>query len=371
MVRQRKNQTQNKIKYNNNKPQNMNLSEEFDTTQETDAEEIPTTSSSSVNSNEKQEYINTPSQKRLRDVLQNSLLGNVCKTPRLTLTESPLKFITIMEKRFDKLSNLLETMLISKFNECKQDLLHEFDKRFSVMKTNIDILLESVTSDINNVKDRVTELETVVNKNMAHQTEIEKLKNEIFTLKMYAQKQENSIVACDIRITGIPSVNIHNDNLVIIYEKLCNALKIEPISFKTIYRVKNIGNRRNIQDAPIIIKFHSPYDRNYMLRMLTANIKSNKSSLQLNQIGIMSTKPFFVNENLTPANHHILIAARKLKNENKISSAYTNRGLVYIRKLGSEESLCIHSMEILKELFPFQNNEELRDEAMPDRNNVA
>lgn len=357
-TKQKRSKTAKNTKKTNNrkKTEEMISTEEFETTQEMDTS--TTTTTIVTTDNDTQVNISTPSQKRLRDVLHNSALGNVCKTPRLTNNESSLKFITIMDKRLDRLTEKLELMIKDKFNECKEYLLDEFDKRLNSITTNVDTLLQSVTTDLKNIQSRVKQLETVVQENIELKNETDLLKNEICNLKVYVQKQENSIVASDIRVNGIPSNNKYKDNLFVIYEKICEAVNIQPIAVKTIYRIKNTRSKKNIDDAPIIIKFCSPYERNYILKMITTYMKANKNLLRLNQIGIESTVPFYINENLTPENHRIFLEARKMKKDNKISAAFVNRGLVYIKKLGCDDHLQINTIETLKELFRFQNNDD-------------
>lgn len=123
--------------------------------------------------------IHTP-HKRYREVLQNSLLGNIFKTPRLTDTESPLKFITIMDKRFEKLTEKIQTIIHTKFIEYKTDLLNKLDKRFNAVK-----------NEISEVRERVVQLETVA-------SDVINMQNEIKTLKTQLKRQENSSVACDL-----------------------------------------------------------------------------------------------------------------------------------------------------------------------------
>lgn len=209
-----------------------------------------------------------------------------------------------------------------------------------------------MNQEIVEVKERVSKLETVVGETIAIKHENEKLKDDLKKLKVYVQKQENSIVACDIRITGVPSNK--DENLYTFYEKICEAVKISPFAVKTIYRVVRTKRRKNIEDADIIVKFLSPYERNYFLNIITSYMKSTEDVLRLNLIGFDSSTPFYINENLTPDNHRILIRARHLKREGKISSAYSYRGLIYIRKLGSDESLLIDDTEQLDQLFPPQ-----------------
>lgn len=307
----------------------------------------------SLNSNE--EITSTPTNKRLRD-LQNSLVENASKTPRLSSVECPLKLIQIINKRFDEEKKTMDerfekqldgirTMIQTLFGECENRLMSQLDKR-----------MNDFNRELVDVKERVTKLETVMDETVALRNETDQLKDEIKNLKVYVQKQENAIVACDVRINGIPSTNIYKDNLYIIYEKICEAIQITPFSVKCIYRVKNTKSRKNIEDAPIIIKFESPYDRNFFLKKITTHIKTSNDLLRLSHIGfIETTEPFYVNENLTPENHRIFIEARRLKRDNLISSAYTNRGLVYIRQLGCEESIHIDAIGNLRNLFRFQN----------------
>lgn len=294
----------------------------------------------------------TPTQKRLRDQFQTSIHESVTKTPRLSSMETPLKLIQIIDKRFDKQAEAMDirfqkqiesiqTAIQTLFRDCEASLLHELGKR-----------MNELNQEIVEVKERVSKLETAVGETIAIKNENEKLKDDIKKLKAYVQKQENSIVACDVRITGVPSGK--HENLYTFYEKICEAVKISPFAVKTIYRVVHTKSRKNIEVADIIVKFLSPYERNYFLNIITSYIKSTQDVLRLNLIGFESTTPFYINENLTPDNHHIFIRAHHLKRDGKISSAYAYRGLIYIRKLGSDESIHIDDIEKLNQLFPPQ-----------------
>ncbi|KNC25639.1 hypothetical protein FF38_00950 [Lucilia cuprina] len=179
-----------------------------------------------------------------------------------------------MDKRIDKLTDQLQLMIQNFFHECEDRLLNDIDKRLNLTR-----------NDLNNITERVESLESLVHeiKNTATDkiveltNETEELKREISYLKDCARKHDNSIVAYDIRINGIPEHN--NEDLFDMYLKICQIVNICPPDIKAIFRVKikspfgrlnhNLENKRANSDAPIIIKFKSPYERNFVLKSIT------------------------------------------------------------------------------------------------------
>lgn len=311
---------------------------------------------------------NTPAPKRLREVIQTTLQE---KTPNNSLnsyslystnSSSPLKLIQVMERRFEKLTEQLQTTIQTMFRECEDRLLNEIDKK-----------LNAAMSDLINLTTKVSTLESVVQEIKCTATETiialtndnEIFKEEIETLKKYIRKHENSIVSTDIRINGIPYSQY--ENLQAIYFKLCQTVNINPPNTKAIFRVKNnithrkfqsnSNNNNNTNDPAIIIKFKCPYDRNFVLKSITSYIKATNNFLRLNHIGFDSSVPFYVNENLTPENHRIFLQAHRLKKNGTISAAYTNRGLVYIKQLGEDDPVCITELKTLYQMFRSPDNE--------------
>lgn len=310
---------------------------------------------------------NNPSSRRLREVLQNSMIESVTKVPRMSNTESPFKLMITMDKRFEKLTEdlteKLQTIIQTMFRECEERLLSEIDKRLNITKNDLNIVTERVTSlesAVENIKN------TAMDEVIALRSETEDLKNEIAFLKNFARKHENSIVAYDIRITNVPTEK--NEDLYEKYFRLCDAVNISPPNVKAIYRVKNNRNQqfknKNKQnnskpyDAAIIVKFKCPYERNFVLKSITSFIKNQKTPLRLNVLGFNSSVPFYVNENLTPDNHRIFLKANSLKREGKISAAFVNRGLVYIRQLNCDDPICIFDYDQFNQLFFCERNEE-------------
>lgn len=291
---------------------------------------------------------NTPAQKRLRE-LQNSFLDNVSKTPRLTQAESPLKFIAIMDKRFDKLTEQILNMMQSKFKEYKDELLSEIDKRLNLIGNDIQAVNERVsyleTVTIPQIKESVKKLET-------ENLEIGNMKKEINELKRNQLKQENSVVAGGIRIAGVPYYE--NENLYTIIENICNSLKIKTPQVENMYRLKKIykdNKPYKPTDEVIVAKFHSPFEKNFLLKTIAKYRRDNNTTLRLRQAGFESDEPIYINENLTPHNHRIFKEALTLRKNKKIKSAFTLRGLVYVKKFDSDDPVFVEFSENLKWLF--------------------
>lgn len=234
-----------------------------------------------------------------------------------------------------------------------QESLVEFEDKIA---TDIETFL----ADLGGVKERVIALETAMAK-MKEQNlnadEFKSLKTEIKELKIKCLKQENAVVACDLRINGIPYDK--NENLNAIFNQLSSVINAPTPTLKSIYRLQNRNNTKklNSPDGIIIAKFRSPYDKNFFLKNLSKFKKSTKSNLTLNHIGQQSNNPIYINENLSNTNYKILQEAVRLKKTKNITSAYTFRGLVYIKHNSSDQPRCIEHVDVLKQFFRESANE--------------
>lgn len=280
--------------------------------------------------------------KRKRGKAENQNSSNT-----LNDSDSSLRLFNEVNERIDGEVNMFKTLLLEfedrleiRYNkhvdECKSLLLdfeerlfHELDKRMCDMQR-----------DINNVRDRVTKVETVTDEILA-------LKNEIKYLKIQSLKNANSMVACDLRLNGIPYKS--NENLPAMFEKICLTINISPPPLKTIYRLQNRNNKAKDDDpdAVIIAKLISPYDKNFFLKSLGTYKKKNKTNLALKILDFDSEKPFYIKENLTNSNYKILLEAISLKKRNILQSAYSFRGLVYVKRNNDDNPTCIENMDAL------------------------
>lgn len=289
--------------------------------------------------------------KRSRDSFSCTLVDNLseCRTidtPRRTSIDSSFKLIQIIEKRFDKQNESIKSLLM----ECEARLLAEFNKR-----------LDSLTIEFKELGERVQQLETVADEFVAMKSEIMnlqtqlkaqansslasgdvvKMKTEINELKIQALAQENSLVASELRLNCIPFYN--DENLPALFNSICSSLNISTPHLKSIYRLQNRNNtkKQSSPDAVIIVNFLSPYDKNFFLKCFFDYKKRNGKCLCLNDLGFDSNSPFYINENLSNTNYKLFREAFLLKKQKLIHSAYTFRGLVYVKRCASDEPVCI------------------------------
>lgn len=287
--------------------------------------------------------------KRLRE-LHDPLSENLSKTPKLASYESPTRIINIIQKRFDKQHEEIQFLM----EKMEQRILNEMNNRLSYVKHDIiqevknelknefKSVIDKLTTKISSFEERIEKLELASIENA-------NLKSAVNDLNLRLLQQENLIVANDVRINGIPEYE--NENLPVIFDNICKYLNISNIHLISIYRVRNIKNIRGIKDGAIVAKLQTPYEKNFLLKVVAEYKRNIKGHLKLQQIGIDGDVPFYINENLTPFNHKIFSSALKIKKENRIKAVYTLRGIVYIKIHDSDEPLCIRTFEELNRLF--------------------
>ncbi|KAI8115996.1 hypothetical protein FF38_01108 [Lucilia cuprina] len=81
-----------------------------------------------------------------REQIKNTLFGYSVGTPRLKSNDSPFKLFNLIDKRFENMMEFITT----KFKESESRMKKMLDERFNELK-----------SDIVDINERVTKLETV------------------------------------------------------------------------------------------------------------------------------------------------------------------------------------------------------------------
>lgn len=274
------------------------------------------------------------------------------KAPKLSSTDAYLKYVNSLDKRMEKQTNEIKNLL----NEFEFRLITELDKKMDEMK-----------KELVDVSERVTKLESVVEELGEVRNEMWNIKKEINALKMQIKRQENSTIAADLRINGIPFSK--DEDLLLTFNKICSTINLTTPAIKSIFRLQNENNKHktNSQDAVIIVKMMSPYDKNFFLKTLSLFRNSNKNfNFRLSQID-SNVEPnstfdnkFFVNENLTHSNYRLLQAAIKLKRGKKLCAAFSLRGIVYVKISPNDQPTRIDEFGDINKLFrdtPFNEEE--------------
>lgn len=275
--------------------------------------------------------------KRLREFQQDSPVSNrksvrYSQTPRNSHFDSNnrISILQLLDKRLDEHIQQIKVL----WEERENKLLN---------------IIDNLQKEVAGVNQRIETIESSA-------IEIIDMKAQIDELKLQAMKQENLFVACDLRINAVPFTP--NEDVYGIFNSICQAVNIQTPSVKCIYRLGNKNNKEkeNSPDAAIIVNLFSPYDKNFVLKSIATFKKQTEcKQLKLDLIGFDSSTYFFVNESLTVKNYRILLEASKLKKGKHLHSAYSFRGLVYVKRTMSDQAIRIDNINQLNDIFPGSN----------------
>lgn len=273
---------------------------------------------------------NTAAMKRGRDLLLKGVDTPNSKTPRTAEYENP-RTMQLMDQKLAKQTEQIVAQINSRLFESEQKILSE---------------INVIKQDLIAVTNRVAKLEALT-------PDIQLLTAEVNKLKKQMAMQENSVVAADLRITGIPYNN--NENLFNTFNIICDSIGAAPPIIKQIFRInRNQAPNRNNNDGVIIVKLTNPYDKNQILKSVSAFRRETKNLLRLRDSGIESDKPIYINECLTKTNHAIFQSAYHHKKQKQLFSVFTMRGLVHVRRAMNDCPTLVETMQQLEDFVCFR-----------------
>lgn len=251
------------------------------------------------------------------------------ETPISHNNKSP-KILQLIEQKYAKQNQIM----IAQIEECVK----------KSVKDALSVLEEKVqknTQMLQILSERVTNIELSV-------SHLNEMTNEINKLKTTIKHQENLSVSTNLRLCGIPYDE--NENLIEIFGKICSFINLKQPNIKSIHRISN-NKKKGSADGVILVKLFSSADRNNILRSISKYKRECKTQLTLDIFSLNSTTPFFVNEDLTSQNYKILQAALRLKRMKCVSTAFTLRGFVYVKRFADDTAVRMESEEELNKFF--------------------
>lgn len=253
--------------------------------------------------------------------------------------------ISLLSNRMAEMETRISQQIESQIAEIKNDI-SDINKRVTqieVSQTNLIAENELLKTEMFHLKSTISDVKAELSQSTSNcKTEMNEFEVEINWLKTTLETHENRLIACDAIINGIPFSP--NENLKTIFHKLCLSLEIQPPTANKIFRTRPTKDTR---DSAIILKFGSPYDKNTLLRSIAVFRKQNGRQICLREVGMDSEKPIFIRECLTRKNHYLLQAALKLKKHKQLSSVFTARGLVYVKRKQKYEAVHIDNNDDL------------------------
>jgi hypothetical protein len=218
----------------------------------------------------------------------------------------------------------------------------KFTSKFDDLSRSVSVVQQDVASVRKELSDVVASKLTKHSEQLStHETRLNDVEASIRELRNSA---EAATKAADLIIKGIPVLS--GDNPVKLYLGVAAALGFEGNTAPAaeIFRLgkKKVGSSF---DPPILVKFARILDKNEFFRRYFRH-----KNLNLTEIGFSVNQRIFITENLTKQDQEIHATAMKLRNEQKLLSVSTSRGVVLVRRHKEERPFPVRMVSELMEL---------------------
>ena len=247
------------------------------------------------------------------------------------------------ESRFQQILNKLEENKQSSDNQFRH-LMAEIQKvslRMDTLEkeqTQIVNALDFVSKDVEDVQNKIKELETAVETlQKANATSIQNTETAMESLEN--EKNKKALIVANIPIS-------HNENLPKIIVTLASRLNcnIKESDIDAVFRIKSV---KPANPPLIMVKFHqlAVRDRLYDARKLFIKNAVDTTSLQFTQ-----KQRIYINEALSKAQQRLFQKTRQKKSELGWKYAWTFHGQVFLRQSKTHDSVKITSDRDLLDL---------------------
>lgn len=228
-----------------------------------------------------------------------------------------------------EISDLKDSLMKSVKDALNSEICEMKQQNALILKSNAEILqlLHASAANFQELNSKLVTLET------KHATAMERI-SELETQVNELQKQgcKNTV-----EIRNVP--RREKENLDIIIDSLYSNLKLTAAT-ETMQCY-----RKGRNNAPIIIEFSNPKEKDLLLKATkTFNNENKTSKLNSTHLGIDGDKhPVYISEALTTMNKKILAAARELVKDGMYKYCWTSRGNILLRKADGEPALVLKS----------------------------
>lgn len=180
--------------------------------------------------------------------------------------------------------------------------------------------LDQITTKINNLEVRVSKIESADSQKS----------NDLLAIKSDLNSLRQLNLSEELLIKGVPELEREtSDEIKCVVQQILEKLGIFDISLITFNR--RIGKPQAIRSRSILIGVPDNELRQKIL------VTKRKTSIRLEQLIVRNkclgdkNKIVYIDENLTPMNHHLLKLARDLKKQNLVKYVWVKNGRILIR----------------------------------------
>lgn len=228
-------------------------------------------------------------------------------------------------------------MLMTQFAETKtliDDMRNEINNKIDAVKTELEDKLNVVSNDIHSLKS-----ECAANF-QNYDAALNGLDGRVAEI---SSTMDNLGNRNDLIISGIPYLK--GENLLAHFKAVCKQLGMDERTLPSVdIRRLKTGAMNDGDNSLVLVQFAL---KNHRDDFYSAYLR--KHDLQLNHLGIESTRRVYVNENLTVAARKLKAAAVRLKKTGKLASVYTKLGVVLVKPTATTQPIAIQSEEQLNQ----------------------
>lgn len=232
----------------------------------------------------------------------------------------------------------MKDQLMQSFKELMNTEIAEIKNQNSmILESNTQILqlLEMNTTNYNEIKNKIQDMELKYEAAVERISELETLIN-----VMHKQSMRNMV-----EIRNVPRNSKENLNELV--RNLYNTLDMEPTEVAAnIYR-------RGKNNSPIVIEFKETKQKERLLKAVK-KFNSDHQERQINTEYLGFSGPVsrvYISDSLTPISKKILAAARELVRSGKYKYCWTSRGNILIRKEEGLPTIVLNSLTQVKDLY--------------------
>lgn len=266
-------------------------------------------------------------------------MGSTRKNPTRKLTSPPKTPLTPATTAFDRMEKKLE--------EQRDDIIAQLTAVLTTSEERVMQKISELAAETANLKLSIAAIEKRVTAVENACADVLTLRSELIATKAQLTALENSAVATDLIINGIPQAA--GECLPEVFAKVCSVAQHKPPPLRDVFRLRSVkGNGQNSSSAcPIVVKLFSANDRNRLLRSVSLFCKNKKRSLALSDIELPGYANIYLHESLSKTQREVMTYASELRRSKRLASAFSIRGRIFVRlKPGDEPKLVSSRAEV-------------------------
>jgi len=217
--------------------------------------------------------------------------------------------------------------------------------------------IEMLSHDVAGLKQTHKLLEVRLNAVEALTDNIPILQHHLRDMKSELESQANELISTDLIINGIPENT--EKACFDVFKSVCTAVGLQTPPVREIFRLPSKqtndssarnenhsapqNNNNHSSKSAIIVKLFSAQVRNELFKAVAKYCKASKKPLSLQDLGIDGNAQIHIHECLSKSNRELMHHASQLKRQSLLSSAYSFRGRVFVRKDKGDKALPIRN----------------------------